>query len=60
MAEADLSVIVRSEQEEVYGEIETGEYPTTSCSSDMESSLGSDDSRVTMLQYKRKIIAYHA
>ena len=41
-------------------ETETGEYPTTSCSSDMESSLGSDDSRVTMLQYNRKIIAYHA
>ena len=60
MAEADRSVIVRSEQEEAYGETETGEYLTTSCSSDMESSLGSNDSRVTIVQYNRKIIAYHA
>ena len=38
----------------IMGETETGEYPTTSCSSDTESSLGSDDSRVTMLQYNGK------
>ena len=46
MAEADLAV-VRSEQEDA--DEEMGDYPTTSCSSDMESSRGSDDSRVTTL-----------
>ena len=39
MAKADL----RSEQEEANGETEMSKYPTTSCSSDLESSLGSKD-----------------
>ena len=38
-----LVYIVRSEPEEANGETETGKYLTTSCSSDMESSLGSED-----------------
>ena len=36
-------IIVRSEQEEANWETETGKYPTTSCSSDLESSLGRKD-----------------
>ena len=36
-------IVVRSEQEEANGETETGKYPTTSCSSDSESSPGSED-----------------
>ena len=44
MAKADFfSIIVRSEQEEANWETETGKYPTTSCSSDLESSLGRKD-----------------
>ena len=38
-----LYIIVRSEREEENGETETDKYPTTSCSSDLESSLGSED-----------------
>ena len=36
-------IIVRSEQEEANEETETGKYPTTSCSSDLENSLASED-----------------
>ena len=36
-------IVVRSEQEEANGETETGKYPTTSSSSDLESSLGNED-----------------
>ena len=45
MAKADLSIIiiVKSKQEEANGETETGKYLTTSCSLDLESSLGSED-----------------
>ena len=48
MVEADLVVVVSNKQEYADGEIEgVSDYLTTSCSSHMESSQGSNDLRVT-------------